>query len=378
MCQSILQPSLRPSNATHDVLTEILRDGARTLLAQAIQAEVAAWIAERASLTDEAGHRLVVRNGCLPRRVILTGVGPIEVEQPRVHDRRLAKDREKFTSAILPPYLRKTRSLEELIPWLYLKGISTGDFSEALQALLGPEAAGLSPSTITRLKTVWEQDYQAFCRRSLEAKRYAYIWVDGVHFNIRLESGERQCILVLMGATADGKKELIAIADGYRESEQSWKELLLDVKARGQIDRSQAGDRRWGPGILESGATSVPIHTRAAMHGSQDSECPGQAAQGRPGQGQGGLARDLAGRDARRSREGVRSFCEDIPGQVSEGGRVPGEGSGRVAGVLRFPGGALAAHPLDQRDRKRVRDGASAARQDQGQRQPHGLSDNGL
>jgi putative transposase len=221
-----------PLPTGQDVLTEVLRDGARRMLAQAIEAEAAAWIEAHAHLKDEAGRRQMVRNGHLPERAIQTGLGPIEVQQPRVRDRRPAGQREAFSSAILPPYLRKTRSLEELIPWLYLKGVSTGDFSEALQALLGPEAPGLSATTITRLKAVWEGEHQAWAERSLAGKRYVYVWADGVHFNIRLEEG-RQCILVLMGATADGQKELIAIADGYRESEQSWKELLLDCKARG-------------------------------------------------------------------------------------------------------------------------------------------------
>jgi transposase-like protein len=176
----------------------------------------------------------VVRNGSLPARTITTGVGPVEVKQPRVHDRRAPEEREKFTSAILPPYLRKTKSIEELIPWLYLKGVSTGDFSEALAALLGPDAPGLSASTVTRLKAVWETEHQAWSQRSLNDKHYVYVWADGVYFNIRLEE-DRQCILVLMGATADGKKELIAVADGFRESEQSWKALLLDCQARGLV-----------------------------------------------------------------------------------------------------------------------------------------------
>ncbi len=223
-----------PSARDHDPLTDILRRGARTLLAQAVEAEVAAWIDDHAYLKDIAGHQLIVRNGSLPERTIQTGVGSVAVKQPRVHDRRPADQREKFTSAILPPYLRKTKSLEELIPWLYLKGISTGDFSEALTALLGPEAPGLSATTITRLKAAWEDEFGAWNKRSLEGKQYVYIWADGVHFNIRLED-DRQCILVLMGATAEGTKELIAVADGYRESEQSWKELLLDVKARGLV-----------------------------------------------------------------------------------------------------------------------------------------------
>ena len=221
-----------PAATSHDVLTDILREGAQRLLTQAIEAEVAEWIDRHRQARDQAGHRQVVRNGHLPQRTLMTGVGPVEIRQPRVLDRRGAEEAEPFSSKILPPYLRKTKSIEELIPWLYLKGISTGDFSEALAALVGPAAKGLSASTITRLKEVWQAEFQEWSRRSLKGKEYVYLWADGVHFNIRLEE-DRQCILVLMGATADGRKELIAIADGFRESEQSWKALLLDVKARG-------------------------------------------------------------------------------------------------------------------------------------------------
>lgn len=232
MEESTTLPIAGPTSGGHDVLTTLLRDGARRLLAEAVEAEVAAWIDAHAHLKDPAGHRQVVRNGYLPGREIQTGLGGVEVKQPRVHDRRPADERERFTSAILPPYLKRTKSLEKLIPWLYLKGVSTGDFSEALQALLGPAAPGISATTVTRLKATWEGEFEAWGKRRLEGKRYVYVWADGVHFNIRLEQ-DRQCILVLMGATADGKKELITVADGYRESEQSWKELLLDVKARG-------------------------------------------------------------------------------------------------------------------------------------------------
>lgn len=202
------------------------------MLATAIEAEVAQWIATHEHLIDESGRRQVVRNGRLPKRKITTGLGQVEVEQPRVHDRRKPEEREKFTSQILPPYLRKTKSIEELIPWLYLKGVSTGDFGEALQSLLGTQCPGLSASTVTGMKKVWEAEYRQWNQRSLEGKQYVYVWADGVHFNIGLEE-DRQCILVLMGVTPEGKKELIAVHDGYRESEQSWKELLLDVKARG-------------------------------------------------------------------------------------------------------------------------------------------------
>jgi putative transposase len=215
-------------------MTEILRAGAQKMLADMIQAEVEDWLAERAHVRDEQGRRQVVRNGYLPERKITTGVGPVKVQQPRVRDRRPEAEAEPFSSKILPPYLRKTKSIEELIPWLYLKGISTGDFSEALKALVGPNCPGLSATTVTRLKAVWEEEYQEWSKRSLKGKQYVYLWVDGIHFNIRLEE-DRQCILVLMGATADGRKELIAVADGYRESEQSWLGLLLDLKARGLV-----------------------------------------------------------------------------------------------------------------------------------------------
>lgn len=215
-----------------DALTAILQDGAHTLLAQAIEAEVAAYIDARTHVTDENGRRQVVRNGHLPSRSVLTSLGPVRVTQPRVHDKRPADEREKFTSNILPPYLRKTKTIEELVPWLYLKGVSTGDFDEALRALLGPNVPGLSASTVTRLKAVWAKEYQQWNQRDLTGKRYVYVWADGIHFNVRLEE-DRTCILVLMGATADGTKELIAVQDGYRESEISWKQLLLDVKERG-------------------------------------------------------------------------------------------------------------------------------------------------
>ena len=247
MSQSTTEIRIVPPAPGQDVLTDLLRDGARRLLAQAIEAEVASWIDDHAHLKDADGRRQVVRNGHLPGRAIQTGIGAVEVQQPRVRDRRPADQREAFTSAILPPYLRETKSLEGLLPWLYLKGVSTGDFSEALQAILGPDAPGLSATTITRLKAAWEDEFAAWSKRSLAGKRYVYVWADGVHFNIRLEGG-RQCILVLMGATAEGRKELIAVADGYRESEQSWKELLLDVKARGlEVEPSLAvGDGALG------------------------------------------------------------------------------------------------------------------------------------
>ena len=247
MNESTAQGLVVPAVTSQDVLTEILLDGAQRLLGQAIEAEVQGWLESHEHAVDENGHRHVVGNGRLPTRTIVTGVGAVEISQRRVHDRRVvgANDHgepidadgqpiERFRSKILPPYLRKTKSIEELIPWLYLKGVSTGGFTEALQALLGKDAPGLSATTVTRLVGIWQKDYEAWNTRSLEGKQYVYVWADGVHFNIRLKE-DRQCILVLMGATAEGKKELIAVVDGFRESEQSWLQLLLDCKQRGLV-----------------------------------------------------------------------------------------------------------------------------------------------
>ena len=220
-----------------DVLTEVLRQGAKRMLAAAIENEVAEYIEAHAHQRDAAGRRVVVRNGHMPARAIQTGLGPIEVARPRVNDKRTDAqgNRIRFTSKILPPYLRRTKAIDELVPWLYLKGISTGDFPEALAALLGPNAEGLSATNICRLKRQWEDEWKGWSRRDLSGKRYVYVWADGIYFNVRLEDAEnrKQCILVLIGATADGKKELIGITDGYRESEQSWLELLGGLQSRG-------------------------------------------------------------------------------------------------------------------------------------------------
>ena len=265
--QEVTTTSVAFPSTSRDALTEILRQGAQAMLTTAIEAEVAHWIGANEHLRDERGHRQVVRNGYLPERSITTGIGPVKVRQPRVLDRRASNEAEPFSSKILPPYLRKTRSIEELLPWLYLKGISTGDFNEALQALVGPECPGLSASTITRLLEGWRAEYQEWSKRSLAEKHYVYWWVDGIHFNIRLEE-DRQCILVLMGATADGKKELIAIVDGYRESEQSLEGTSFGREVARPGDRSQVGHRRRRLGILESRPPSLPRHARRSAAGS--------------------------------------------------------------------------------------------------------------
>ncbi|MCX5643990.1 MAG: transposase, partial [Phycisphaerae bacterium] len=220
-----------------DVLTDILRQGAQPMLAAAIENEVAEYVNRRAPARDGEGHRLVVRNGYLPARKIQTGLGLVAVQPPRVNDRRIDEkgERLRFSSQIRPPYLRRTQSLEEWIPWLYLRGIRTGDFTEAWQARLGPQAKGLSATNVVRVKECRQQEWKTWSKQSRAEKVYVYLGADGIYFNIRLEGPDnnRQCILVLMGATADGRKELIARTDGYRESADSWRELLLEVPPRG-------------------------------------------------------------------------------------------------------------------------------------------------
>jgi putative transposase len=216
-----------------DPLTEVLRTGARALLAQAVEAEVAALLSCHADKLTDDGRQRLVRHGHLPEREIVTGIGPIAVRCPRVRDRvGEGSERIRFSSAILPPYARRSKSLEVLIPVLYLKGVSTGDFEEALLALLGKDAGGLSASTIGRLKEAWSDEHARWSKRDLSAKRYVYFWVDGIHVQARLED-DAQCLLVIIGATPEGKKELVGLIDGVRESAHSWREMLLDLKRRG-------------------------------------------------------------------------------------------------------------------------------------------------
>ena len=214
-------------------LEQIAREGARRALQKAIEDEVAQYVEAHKHCVDESNHRLVVRNGKRPPRTILSGVGPIEVSQPRVDDRRVDENgvRFRFTSKILPRYLRKTKAIEDLVPWLYLKGISTGEMSDAL-VHLGFDGSGLSAASVTRMLQAWQGEYGDWSKRDLTGKRYVYLWADGLYSGCRL-SDDRPCLLVLMGALADGRKELIALTDGQRESETSWTGLLLDLKARG-------------------------------------------------------------------------------------------------------------------------------------------------
>jgi putative transposase len=217
-------------SASKDALAEILKRGAQELLAQAIEAEVMELLGQYQSLQVD-GKAAVVRNGYLPGRTIQTGLGDISVQVPKVRDRSVQGI--KFNSQLVPPYLKRTKSLEEFIPWLYLKGISTGEMQPALEALLGAGAKGLSGNTVSRLKQSWEQDYDNWRKRDLSRRRYVYVWVDGVYSNVRMD--DRLCLLVIIGSDDTGRKEVLAVVDGYRESEASWLEVIEQLESQGLV-----------------------------------------------------------------------------------------------------------------------------------------------
>ena len=216
------------------MLEQVAREGARKMLQLALENEVEEFVQKHSNLTDENGRKVVAKNVYMPQRNIVTGMGPLTIIQPRIDDRNLKEysGNDRFTSNILPRYLRRIPSINNLIPALYLKGISTGDFPTALSAILGEGAKGLSAANIVRLKESWQKDYMQWKSRDLSGKNYVYFWVDGVYFNVRLEDN-RSCILVIIGADKHGNKELVAICDGFRESKLSWREMLLDLKQRG-------------------------------------------------------------------------------------------------------------------------------------------------
>ena len=235
MTDSIVTPLVQPE-AFSDLLTDVLRNGAQRLLAHAVEAEVSSFIEAHADERLDDGRARIVRHGHLPERGIQTGIGAVRVRQPRVRDRAedgLAKIH--FSPSILPKHARRTKSLDAVLPVLYLKGISAGNFQDALSALLGPDAPNLSSDTVLRLCKSWKEELQHWRGRTLSARRYVYIWADGIYFQARMED-QSQCMLVIIGATPEGKKELVGFVSGYRESAQSWAELLIDLKARGLAD----------------------------------------------------------------------------------------------------------------------------------------------
>ena len=249
------------------VLEMIIREGACRMLQAAIENEITEYIERFKDERDLRDRHLVVRNGSLPEREIVTGIGPLRVKQPRIYDKREGK---AFTSNILPRYMRRVPSIDALVPVLYLKGISTGDFSKALESILGKNASGLSATNIVRLKKLWEQDYQDWTGRDLSHKRYIYFWADGIYFNVRLEDTEnkKQCILVIMGTLENGKKELVSVLDGYRESKQSWQEMMRDLKQRGLKEGPRLAVGDGGLGFWAALAEEFPetIEQRCWVH----------------------------------------------------------------------------------------------------------------
>lgn len=223
----------KPEAFVDDPITDILRQGARRLISAALEAEIETFLKQYKQIADDQGGQRIVRNGYLPEREIQTGIGQVPVKVPRIRDRHPESQdgRIRFASSIIPPYLRRSKSIETLLPWLYLKGVSTGDFTDALAALLGKDAPGLSATTISRLKMIWKDEYKQWLQRDLSDKHYVYFWADGIYCNVRMD--DKQCLLVIIGATEDGHKELVALEGGFRESEQSWLELLVDLKRRG-------------------------------------------------------------------------------------------------------------------------------------------------
>jgi hypothetical protein len=345
---------LAQPGAFTDSLTEILRSGARALLTQAVEAEVAEFLANHSDLKTETGQQRVVRHGHLPEREIMTGIGPVAIRQPRVRDREAAEgERIRHSPSIVPPYARRSKSLEVLIPVLYLKGISSGDFEEALAALVGKDAPGLSASTIARLKELWTEEHARWQKRDLSAKRYVYCWADGIHLEARLEE-QAQCILVIIGATPEGRKELVGFTDGIRESSQSWRDLLLDLKRRGLTTAPHIavadGPRESGgrARVLEGARRGVADNPRATLLGAQDRQHPEQDAKEPAQQGQARVAGDLDGRDQEGCPFGIRRLCRDLPSQIRESGRLPDQGPRCAAGVLRLPRRALEALTNDE------------------------------
>ena len=368
------------SGVTDDPLLAVLREGARRMLTQAIEAEVEAFLAAHAGLVDEQGRRRLVRNGHAPERQLQTGIGPLEVRRPKLRDRGGVADGEpiRFTSAVLPAYLRRTKNIEELLPWLYLKGVSTGQFAEALTALLGPEAPGLSAATVRRLTEGWQDEHERWQRRDLSARRYVYLWADGVYFTPRLEH-ERQCLLVLIGADASGRKELLAVEDGFRESAQSWRELLLRLRdENGLVLDPELATGDGALGFWQALHEVWPktrqqrcwVHKTANVLNKLPASLQGKAKQD--------LHAIYEAANRKEAEQALDRFVAKYGAKYDKAVACLSQGPREPARLLRLPRRALEARPDEQPDREHLRHRPAADRQDQGlpvtpDRARHGL-----
>src|SRR5712692_6213560 len=349
-------------------LDEIARIGARRMLMAALEVEADDYVERHREERDETGRALVVHNGRSQGRKLTLGTGTVELRTPRVNDRRRDErgQRQRFTSRILPPYMRRSPKVAEVLALLYLRGLSTGDFRPALEGLLGEDAAGLSPTNIARLTASWEKEYTAFRQRDVTGREYVYVWVDGVHFNIRLED-DRLCTLVMIGARPDGEKELLAVEDGYRESAESWKTLLRELKRRGLAAPVVA---------VGDGALGFWAATREVWPETREQACwchklanvldklP-QRLQPRAKR----ALQEMMYAACRTACEAARSrFRSGVSGQVPQGGRVAYCQLGAPGYFLRLPRRALEAPAYHRCDRVAVRHRALARARDQGRR----------
>ena len=370
---------LRQPDGIDDPLTAVLRSGARRLLAQAVEAEAEAFLALMTGARLPDGRERIVRHGYGPERAIQTGIGPVEVRRVKLRDRGAGENgqRIRFTSAILPRWARRTPSLDALLPILYLRGVSAGDFQEALAALLGQDAPNLSPSVIARLKGEWEAEYARWQRRELSARRYVYVWADGVYLQARMEP-RAECMLVLIGATPEGRKELVGFQVGMRESAQSWRELLVDLKARGLAIAPELATGDGALGFWKALEEVFPTtrHQRCTVHKTAN------VLDKLPKSVQPAAKRDLreiwTAPDRKAADAAIARVRREVCGQIREGGRVPGEGPRRAADLPRLPRRALGSSANGEPDRERVRHGAAPYRPHQrravaGHRPAHGV-----
>ena len=327
---SLTNPSFR------DELSELVRRGAQRIIRQAVEVELGAFLEEHAGERDARGRRAVVRNGYLPSREVLTGVGPVRVRVPRTRDRSGAG--RCFRPELLPPYLKKARRVEAVLPWLYLKGISTNDFGEALRALFGESVKGLSAATIARLKGVWELEYAQWRECDWADEEFVYLWADGIYVNVRGE--ERRCLLVMVGCDVRGRKRFLALEAGFRESKESWKAVLLSLRDRGvKAAKLAVGDG--GLGFWSALAEVYPetraqrcwVHKTANVLDKLPKRLQGSAKS---------MLHEIWRADTRsRAEEAFERFLNTWEVKYPQGRRLPGEGPGGIARLLRLPGGAL-------------------------------------
>jgi putative transposase len=359
-------------------LDALAREGARRMLMSALEEEVAAYVERHVEACDAEGRRLVVRNGQARARGVTCGAGTLEVRAPRVNDRRVDEEGERcrFTSRILPPYMRRSPKVAEVLPVLYLRGLSTGDFRPALETLLGEEAAGLSATNIARLTGVWEEEYREFRKRRLEDRDYVYVWADGVHFNVRLED-ERLCTLVLIGARADGQKELIAVEDGYRESAESWKSVLRDLKRRGmQAPVLAVGDGALG--FWEAVREVWPATREQRDWCHKIANVLDKLPKRLQGRAKRTLHEIMYAETRAQAEQGIEAFVAEFSAQIREGSRLSHQGPRSLARLLRLPGRALEASADEQPHRVELRDRAAPSARDQRRGQPGQGTDDGI